>query len=357
MRFVDEATVIVTAGDGGNGVVAFLRERFRPHGGPCGGDGGRGGDVIMVADPNISTLLDFRSNRLVRAKRGQDGGGKHCHGKSATPVTLRVPVGTVIIDDDTGAVMGDLTKPTQQITVARGGNGGKGNARFATPTNRAPRIAEPGQQGEARRIRLELKLLADVGIVGLPNVGKSTLISHLSAARPKIADYPFTTLVPNLGVVDLGAGESFVMADIPGIVRGASTGAGLGHRFLRHVQRSATLLHLIGPTLETPGQYMSDFDALTDEIAAFDPELVNRSRVVALNKMDLPDVAAVEADLRRAFEKRGIEFFAISAVTGQGLDPLKQRLGNIVQIARNRAEKNDSSDPDDASTFVNEGEF
>ncbi|MCP4604359.1 MAG: GTPase ObgE [Proteobacteria bacterium] len=338
MRFVDEVTMAVKAGDGGNGAVAFRRERARPRGGPCGGDGGDGGDVVLLADRNLSTLLDLRSHPRIEAKRGQDGRGSDCHGKGAKPFVIHVPVGTTVFDVDKEALIGDLTRDGQDLVVAAGGTGGRGNMRFVTSSNRAPRRADPGIPGEALTVRLELKLLADVGIIGLPNVGKSTLISRLSAAKPKVADYPFTTLVPNLGVVEIGPGASFVMADIPGIVRGAAEGAGLGFRFLRHVQRTALLLHMLAPEGGDEDNLLDDFNALSAEVEAFDPSLAARPRIVALNKTDLPDTMAAEPALRSELEKRGLEFFLISAVTGEGIDKLKQRLGELVRERVEQAE-------------------
>ncbi len=330
MRFIDEASLTVKAGNGGNGVIAFRRERFRPKGGPCGGDGGRGGDVVLLASRNIGTLLDFRGQTRIEAKRGQDGRGSDCHGRASESVVVKVPVGTVVYEIETGAVLGDLTEDGQELVAAKGGVGGRGNMRFVTPSNRAPRKAEPGVEGESREIRLELKLLADVGLLGLPNVGKSTLVSRLSAAKPKIADYPFTTLVPNLGVVKISAENSFVMADIPGIIRGAADGAGLGYRFLRHVQRTATLLHMLAPSGEEGEDLKKDFEDLSNEVETFDTELGARPKVVALNKCDMPECRELEATLRPYFEDKGFEFFVISAATGEGLDPLKYRLAGMV---------------------------
>jgi GTP-binding protein len=342
MRFVDEVTLDVRAGDGGNGAVAFRREKGRPRGGPCGGDGGRGGDVILIADRNLGTLLDLKRLPRAVARRGQDGMGSDCHGKNARPLVISVPVGTSVFDKNDKTLIGDLVEHGQEIIVAQGGDGGHGNMHFATPSNRAPRQAEPGRPGKSRAIRLELKLLADVGIIGLPNVGKSTLISRLSAARPKVADYPFTTLVPNLGVVDVGPGASFVMADIPGIIRGAAKGAGLGSRFLRHVQRSAILLHVLAPSESGEGDILSDFDSVAGEVEAFDKELASRPKIVALNKADLSTAREAEPGLRRAFEDRGLTFLLVSAATGQGLDELKNHLGEQVQKERSMNESESS---------------
>jgi GTP-binding protein len=327
MRFIDEATMIVKSGDGGNGAIAFRRERFRPMGGPAGGDGGRGGDVVFHAERNLGTLLDLRSHPHAHAKRGENGKGSDCHGRGAKALIVRVPVGTIIYDNETEEIIGDLVDHDQKIVVAKGGDGGKGNMRFSTSANRAPRRAEPGFPGVTRTVRLELKLLADVGIVGLPNVGKSTLISRLSSAKPKVADYPFTTLIPNLGVVELGPGSSFVMADIPGIIRGASDGAGLGFRFLRHVQRTAILLHMVAPTAAEEDDLLNDFKDLSSEIEKFDKDLAARPRIVALNKIDLPRARELEPDLKKSLKELGYDLVLISSATGEGLEELKRHLG------------------------------
>ncbi|MDD5308764.1 MAG: GTPase ObgE [Deltaproteobacteria bacterium] len=330
MRFVDEITLVVKAGDGGNGAVAFLREKFRPKGGPSGGDGGRGGNVVFEADPGLGTLLDLRYRQRLEARRGGDGQGRDCHGRGAEDLVARVPLGTEVFDEGSGALIGDLVEAGTRLVVAEGGRGGRGNARFATPSNQAPRKAEPGAPGEERKVRLTLKLLADVGLVGLPNVGKSTLVSRLSAARPKIADYPFTTLTPNLGVVGLGPGRSFVMADIPGLLPGASRGVGLGVRFLKHVQRTAVLLHILAPDETMENDLVADFEALSTEIAAFDADLAARPRLVAVNKVDLPGVREGLPSLERFLSEHGLSVFPISAVTGEGLDELKARLGEML---------------------------
>jgi len=335
MRFVDEITLDVVAGDGGNGLVAFRRERRNPRGGPSGGDGGKGGDVVFRADRNVGTLLDLRAQPKIKAKRGQDGQGNDCHGRGAPPFVIRVPVGTVVMDDDTQGIIGDLTEDGQEVVGARGGRGGLGNLHFATPSNRAPRRAEPGEPGEKRRVRLELKLLADVGLVGLPNVGKSTLIANLSQAKPKIADYPFTTLVPNLGVVRLDTETSFVMADIPGLIRGASDGAGLGSRFLKHIQRTAILLYVLAPDEDGTNDPLRDFDDLRREVERFDPALSGRPALVALNKADLPTCRALVDDLSRAFDSRGMSFSVISAATRHGLEALKRTLFLRIEESRN----------------------
>lgn len=330
MQFIDEVRVRVRAGDGGNGMVAFRRERFRPRGGPSGGDGGRGGDVILRADRNLSTLIDLRYQHRLEAERGRDGQGRDCHGRNGESLVVRVPLGTLATDDDDGVELGDLVEHDQELVAARGGDGGRGNMRFVTPANQAPRHAEPGRPGEQRNLRLELKLLADVGLIGLPNVGKSTIISRISAARPKVADYPFTTLVPNLGVVELGPGRSFVVADVPGLVRGAAKGAGLGSRFLRHVQRTAILLHVVAPDETGENDLLADFEDLAREVATFDPELGQRPLLAALNKTDLPTARAAETALREALASQGIELVSCSAATGEGLDRLRSALARML---------------------------
>lgn len=326
MQFIDEVTITVRGGDGGDGAVAFRRERFRPKGGPSGGDGGRGGDVVLRADRNIGTLLDLRYRHRIEAKRGMNGQGNDCHGRGADNLVVRVPVGTAVQDDESDELLGDLVEDGQEMVVAAGGSGGQGNIRFTTSSNRAPKKATPGREGEERRVRLELKLLADVGLVGLPSVGKSSLVSRFSAARPKVAEYPFTTLVPNLGVVEIGPGATFVMADIPGLVRGASSGAGLGHRFLRHVQRTAVLVHVVAPDASEENDLLDDLDALIEEVAAFDPELAARPYLVALNKIDLTHARESEPRLREALTERGTGLVTCSAATGEGLDDLKRRI-------------------------------
>jgi len=325
MQFVDEVTIRVKGGDGGNGCVAFRREAHVPRGGPSGGDGGDGGDVILEADPNLTTLLDLRYQREYRAKRGQHGQGHDRNGRNADHRLVPVPCGTVVLDLGSGDLLADLTGPGQRFIAARGGRGGRGNRRFTSSTNRAPRRADPGEAGEERELRLELKLLADVGLVGLPNVGKSTLISRVSAARPRIADYPFTTLIPNLGLVRLGDERSMVMADIPGLIEGAHLGVGLGHRFLRHVERTRVLVFLVDDrhTLaDEPGTPLEDLEVLRKELRAFNPELACRPQVVALNKLDLLEPARVQA-IQQELEQPGESAaLPISAATGDGLGAL-----------------------------------
>ncbi|MCY0885762.1 MAG: GTPase ObgE [Firmicutes bacterium] len=321
--FVDEVRIFVQAGAGGNGAVAFRREKYIPMGGPAGGDGGRGGDVVAVVDPGLSTLLDFRHQRHYRAEAGRPGEGSNRHGRDGADVIIRVPPGTLIYrEDESGSseLLADLTRPGQRVVIARGGQGGRGNARFASSVHRAPRIAERGSPGEAFWVRLELNLLADVGLVGYPNVGKSTLISRVSAARPKIADYPFTTLVPNLGMV--GAwGEGFVIADVPGLIEGAHAGAGLGDQFLRHLKRTRLLVHLldVSPLARDPGEA---YAAIRRELAAFSADLAARPELVALNKIDLPEAAARADAFEAAHPELAGRCFRISALSGEGVDSL-----------------------------------
>jgi GTP-binding protein len=322
VHFVDETTLEVRAGDGGNGSAAMLREKYRPLGGPAGGDGGDGGSVVLVADERLTTLLDLKLRRTVAAERGEHGRGKDQYGRRGESVVARVPVGTQVYDADSGELLADLDRHGAELLAAKGGRGGRGNLHFVTAEDRAPKRAEPGGAGQRRNLRLELKLLADVGIVGFPNVGKSTLIAAISRARPKIADYPFTTLVPSLGVVWRGEDRSFVVADIPGIIEGAAEGAGLGHRFLRHVERTRVLLHLL--TLD-PGPERAperDHDVLRSELSRFSSELAERPSLIALSKLDLPDVREALPELRTAFERRGLTLHAFSAATGEGVSEL-----------------------------------
>ncbi len=336
-RFVDQATITVKAGDGGAGCVSFRREKFVPKGGPDGGDGGRGGSVVLRADEGLSTLLDFRYRRVFRARRGGHGEGGNRTGRSAPDLVIPVPVGTVVKDAATGEVLADLTEHGQVVVVARGGRGGRGNARFATPTRRAPRHAEPGEPGEERTLVLELRLLADAGLVGKPNAGKSTLLARMSAARPKVADYPFTTLHPNLGVVSLGLGQSFVLADLPGLVEGAHRGAGLGHRFLQHASRTRVLAYVLDAALSQDP--MEDLQILRAELSAYDPSLVERARVVALNKVDLPEGRRRAEALREPVQALGYHVFLTSGVTGEGVQALAGKLWELVQAARAGAGK------------------
>ena len=325
MQFIDEAVIHVKAGDGGNGAAAFRREDGVPRGGPSGGDGGNGGSIIVVADPRLASLLDYKFRRHYGADRGEDGRNKDQYGAAGEDLVLRVPVGTVLSEE--GAPLADLSEPGARFVVARGGTGGRGNIHFKTPWNQAPRTAEPGTPGEERTVRLELKLLADVGLLGYPNVGKSTFIRSVSRARPKVADYPFTTLVPNLGVVQLSDERQFVIADIPGLIEGASQGAGLGHQFLRHVERCRVLLHIVEATFTTgPGRTpLHDFDVINSELAGYSQELAGRPQVVVLNKIDA--MASDEVSMhRRAFADRGVELLTMSAATGAGIDAVLERL-------------------------------
>lgn len=317
MKFVDEVIIRVEAGAGGNGGVSFRREKYIPLGGPDGGDGGDGGSVYLLADAHLNTLVDYRYQRRFRAKRGQDGMGKNRTGKGGEDCTINVPVGTVAMDADTDEVIGELLKPEQTLCVAAGGFHGIGNARFKSSVNRAPRQSKPGTPGEQRQLRLELKLLADVGLLGMPNAGKSTLISAVSAARPKIADYPFTTLHPNLGVVSVGPLQSFVMADIPGLIEGAAEGAGLGIRFLKHLTRTRLLLHLVDVSpYSDSGDPINDFKVIERELAEYSPELAQRERWLVLNKMDLlaeDERAERQRDIIQQLNWQG-PVYAISAV-------------------------------------------
>ncbi len=327
MKFVDEATIEVIAGKGGNGVASFRREKFIPRGGPDGGDGGRGGSIFAVADRNINTLIDFRYARLHRAKNGENGRGSDQYGAAAPDITLRVPVGTVVHDADTGEVLFDLNRHGETVTLAAGGQGGMGNIHFKSSVNRAPRQWTPGKEGEQRRLRLELKVLADVGLLGLPNAGKSTLISRISNARPKIADYPFTTLHPNLGVVRTSPSRSFVVADIPGLIEGASEGAGLGHLFLRHLARTRVLLHLVDVSSPDPDadpieSAVENARAIVEELRRYDPELAEKPRWLVLNKLDMvPDPASVQQRFCEAFGWTG-PVFCISGLNGEGTQEL-----------------------------------
>jgi GTP-binding protein len=319
VQFIDEAVIEVKAGDGGNGSAAFRREDGVPRGGPSGGDGGNGGSVIVVADHALSSLLDFKYRRHYKAPRGEDGRNKDQYGAAGEDLVIKVPVGTVIYEGEQALV--DLDADGARFVLARGGVGGKGNIHFATPWNQAPRTAEPGTPGEERTVRLELKLLADVGLLGFPSVGKSTFISRVSRARPKIADYPFTTLVPNLGVVRLTDERTFVIADIPGLIEGASEGAGLGHQFLRHVERCRVLVHIVEATFTTgPDRSpLEDFHVINRELARYAPELVDKPQVVVLNKCDAIDPNDIP-EIRSEFAAHGVEILAMSAATGEGVD-------------------------------------
>ena len=319
--FVDQVTVYVKAGDGGNGIAAFRREKYVPKGGPAGGDGGNGGDVIFRVDEGLNTLMDFRYNRHFKAERGENGMSKGKHGKDAPPLIVPVPPGTTVYDDDTGEVIADLTVHEQEAVIAKGGVGGRGNIRFASSRNPAPNLAENGEPGEERNIRVELKVIADVGLVGFPSVGKSTLLSVVSAARPKIADYHFTTLSPNLGVVDTEDGRSFVMADLPGLIEGAHEGVGLGHQFLRHVERTRLIVHVIDMASTEGRDPFEDFEKINHELLAYDPKLMEKQQIIVANKMDMPNA---EENLQKFKEKlpEKLEIYPISAITKDGLKQL-----------------------------------
>jgi GTP-binding protein len=336
--FIDYARIHVKAGDGGNGCVSFRREKFVPKGGPDGGDGGDGGSVVFRGDEGLHTLVDFRYRRHLRARRGAHGQGSNRAGRSAPDLVVPVPVGTVVRDVETGDLLGDLTEHGQVVVVAKGGRGGRGNARFATATRRAPRHAEPGGKGEERALTLELRLLADVGLVGLPNAGKSTLLSRISAARPKIADYPFTTLHPHLGVVRVDDGASFVAADIPGLIEGAHRGAGLGHRFLRHVTRTRVLVVVLDAASSDP---LADYATVRSELSAYDPRLADLPHLVAANKIDIPTAIARAGEVRSALGARGVEVVPISAATGHGVDTLVRTVWRLLQHAPGRASERD----------------
>ncbi len=322
MQFVDQVEIRTKAGDGGNGIIAFRREKFVPRGGPAGGDGGRGGDVILEADEGLNTLVDLRYQKTYKASRGGDGGNNNKTGKQGDGLIIRIPVGTLVKDKLTGAVIADLVEHKQQAVVAQGGRGGLGNAHFTSSTRQTPRFAENGDPGDESEILLELKLLADVGLVGFPNVGKSTLISHISAAKPKIADYPFTTLIPNLGVVRVDDERSFVVADMPGLIEGAHLGAGLGHQFLRHIERTRLLVHILDCSGTTGRDPLDDLQIIDAELVSFNPKLGELPQIIALNKMDTPDAADIASRTAKSVEESGQEVHLISAVTGQGVREL-----------------------------------
>jgi GTP-binding protein len=313
--FYDEVKIYVRAGDGGDGCVAFRREKYVPYGGPAGGDGGKGGNVLLYVEPHLNTLSRFSRKRHFEAARGEHGRGKNQHGAAGAVLRVPVPPGTVLYEVDTGELLGDLTEVGQELIVALGGRGGRGNARFASSTNQAPRIAEHGEPGQERWLRLELKLLADVGLVGVPNAGKSTLLAAVTAARPKIAPYPFTTLQPNLGVVVLDEHTEFVLADIPGLIEGASEGKGLGHEFLRHIERTRVLIHLLDGLSADP---LADFTAINRELAAFGHGLAQKPQLVALNKMDMPTVRGRWPEIKAALGAQGYPGLAISALAREG---------------------------------------
>lgn len=332
MRFIDEAVVTVKAGDGGNGIVSFRREKYIPKGGPDGGDGGKGGSVYVVADDNTNTLVDYRYTRRYEAKRGENGRSKNCSGRKSDDIFLTVPIGTTIIDLDTDQVIGDLTERGQKLMVAKGGDGGLGNTHFKTSTNQAPRKATKGFEGELKQLKLELKVVADVGLIGLPNAGKSTFIRQVSSARPKVANYPFTTLVPNLGVVDVGLGRSFVMADIPGLIEGASQGAGLGIRFLKHVARTRRLLHIVDVQPIDGSDPVKNAEVILNELQKFSPELAKLPQVLILNKIDQVPEEEQNALCTHIVAQLGWTgiVFRTSTLTGAGVEDVVFHLMNEI---------------------------
>jgi len=328
--FVDVARIYVKGGDGGRGSNAVRREKFVPEGGPWGGDGGRGGDIVFVVDPGLNTLQDFKYHKHFKGQRGENGGTKGMHGASAEDTIVKVPPGTVVKDDDTGEVLFDLTEPGQRAVVARGGRGGRGNMRFWSPQNKMPTFYEKGEPGEERWLLLELKVIADAGLVGFPNAGKSTFLSVVSAAKPKVANYPFTTLNPILGVVETGDGRSFVLADIPGLIEGASQGVGLGHEFLRHVERTKVLIHVLDGAGTEGRDPLEDFAVINRELAEYNPELARRKMLVAFNKMDITEARENLPRVRAALEAQGYQVFPISGVTGEGFQPLLTAVADAI---------------------------
>ncbi len=334
MNFIDEATITAVSGKGGAGCVSFRREKFIPKGGPDGGDGGKGGDVILTVSPRLTTLFHFKRLKIIRSQNGHPGRGSNKTGRTGEDLIVPVPPGTMVYDAETGVLLEDLTDVGQQMVLAQGGRGGQGNARFKSATNRTPRFAQPGGAETIRQIRLELKLLADVGIIGLPNAGKSTLITKISSARPKIAGYPFTTLTPNLGVVAIDDATTFVVADIPGLIEGAHTGAGLGTQFLRHIERTRLLVHLVDGADIDPEEPLTAYNTINNELARYSPELAQKFQLVVLNKTDLPDANENAPSFMEALKEKSI--LTISAATGQGT---KQLVRRIAQVLFNHDEK------------------
>ncbi len=329
--FVDEIEIFVKGGDGGAGCVSFRREKYVPYGGPDGGDGGHGGSVWLEADPALTTLLDYHYKRHYQAERGQHGKGANRHGAGGDDLTLRVPVGTVVSDRESDETLGDLTGPGQRILVQAGARGGRGNARFASATNRAPRRADLGRPGDGRWLRLELKLLADVGVIGFPNAGKSTLVSRVSAATPKIADYPFTTTTPQLGIVRVDVHSSFVIADLPGLIPGAAEGKGLGHQFLRHTERTRLLLHVLDLDPQSGRDPLDDLRVIDEELARYSESLAARPQIIVPNKIDLPEAAPRREAVERFCASRGLPVMPISAATGRGLTELMNAVAGALE--------------------------
>ncbi len=345
MHFLDETEIYVKAGKGGNGCVSFRREKFVPKGGPDGGDGGNGGNVIFIADENLATLYDVHMLKTVAAQNGKDGSSAQKTGKRGKDKIIRLPVGTLVFDAETGLLIRDLARPGEKIVVAKGGKGGKGNKRFATATNQTPRYAEQGTPGEAKKIRLELKLIADVGLVGLPNAGKSTFLAQTSAARPKIADYPFTTLVPQLGIVSLGLGRSFVIADLPGLIEGASEGAGLGDRFLKHIERTRIILHFVDCNAKKPENIVENIKTINRELENFSKTLAEKQKFIVANKIDIPKakenfsiLTSPEFQKKLTSEEKALlPTFAISAATGEGVNELLQILEKQIRASKSQS--------------------
>lgn len=341
--FIDRARVYVKGGDGGNGMSSFRREKYVPNGGPSGGDGGKGADVILVADKNVNTLMDFRYKRMFRAEAGENGMSANKHGRGRDPLYIKVPMGTVVKDEESGKVYCDLTQDGQEFLIAKGGRGGRGNARFQTAANRAPTFSEMGEPGEEHWLQLELKVLADVGLLGYPSVGKSSIIRKVSAARPDVAAYHFTTLTPVLGVVSLPGDRNFVMADIPGLIDGAAEGVGLGHNFLRHVERSNILLHILDVSGMEGRDSKDDFDAINRELAKYSPTLAKKKQIVVLNKIDLVQDDTTIPEVTKYFEDKGYEVFAVNALTGQGLPELMERAYYYVENYEPEPEASDDA--------------
>lgn len=328
--FIDRAKISIKAGDGGDGMSSFRREKYAPKGGPNGGDGGRGGDIVFLADRNMNTLLDFRYKKKFKAQKGGDGEDTNKFGRHAEAVVVKVPVGTLVFDEETDELIADLVEDGQTAIVGRGGRGGRGNARFANSVNRAPTFAEHGEPGEERNLRMELKLLADVGLVGYPSVGKSSIIATVSAARPDIAAYHFTTLTPVLGIVKIDDQTNFVMADIPGLIEGAHEGKGLGHDFLRHIERTRLIVHVLDVSGMEGRDPMEDYRKINKELAAYNERLASRPQIIAANKMDLPDARSNYPAIEAALKAEGREVFPVSAATGEGLQPLVQRIAEML---------------------------
>ncbi|MGM1050107.1 MAG: GTPase ObgE [Bacillota bacterium] len=369
--FVDKAKIFVKGGDGGDGLIAFRREKYVPEGGPGGGDGGKGGDVIFRVDEGLRTLMDFRYQRHFKAKRGEKGRNKSQHGANAENMVVRIPPGTVLLDDDTGEVIADMTRHGQQVVVARGGRGGRGNIRFATPNNPAPELAENGEEGQERYVVMELKVMADIGLVGFPSVGKSTLLSVVSAAQPKIGAYHFTTITPNLGMVDVGDGRSFVMADLPGLIEGAHEGVGLGHEFLRHVERTRVIIHVVDMSGSEGRDPFEDWQKINEEIRLYNPILAERPQIVAANKMDMPDAEENLEAFREQVKtvRPDLEIMPISSLTRKGIQELLYRAAAILDeipeepvvedvaaIAERKVYKFDKKD-DNAFTITRDNEM